>query len=174
MNRLYTFSSNAKPKEICFEAARLLEGCFVTPGVVDALRKMKPPRQVEAAEHIVAGGKFSVTFAKGLLEITPMELRSVNPGNHLHRGSPALIRFLQQQASPLVRKLNRFKDSHGQDMLTLTVCCKYVERLLASDRVAEHLSRFHAHALRSLRSVLWKVSLAAAVRRRGIKLKMAR
>lgn len=154
-NRLYTFRSSTKPKYICLEAARLLDQCYVTPGVVMALGKMKPARQVESAEHIVASANTSVVFARGLLEITPLESRRAMPGNRLYPRSQSLVNFLQRQAEPLVRKLNRFRETHGADMLTLTVSCKYIEQLLANNRVAHYVSRFHPKAMRSLRLVLW-------------------
>jgi hypothetical protein len=42
----------------------------VSPQVFGVLRKMKPIRQIEAAEHMVAGGTYTIPFAKALLAVT--------------------------------------------------------------------------------------------------------
>jgi hypothetical protein len=58
---------------ICPEATQLLHNKDVALEVFAVLRKMKPVRQVEAAEHMIAGGAFSTLFAKALLAVTKPE-----------------------------------------------------------------------------------------------------
>ena len=54
---------------ICPEAVQLLLDKSVSPQVFSILRKMKAIRQIEAAEHMVAGGTFTIPFAKALLPL---------------------------------------------------------------------------------------------------------
>ncbi len=56
---------------ICGEAAALLEDKHVSINSFDALRKMLPNRQVEAAELMVAMNKYTVSYARTLLAATP-------------------------------------------------------------------------------------------------------
>jgi hypothetical protein len=59
---------------ICPEAVYLLRNRKVAIGVFTVLRKMKPMRQVEATEHMIAGGVHSASLAKTLLAATKLEL----------------------------------------------------------------------------------------------------
>jgi hypothetical protein len=52
---------------ICIEAAELLKNRRVSLGVFSILRKMKPMRQIEVAELLLASTNFSVPYAKALL-----------------------------------------------------------------------------------------------------------
>lgn len=58
---------------ICPEAVQLLRNKQVALEVFGVLRKMKPVRQVEAAEHMIAGSTYSTLFAKSLLAVTKPE-----------------------------------------------------------------------------------------------------
>jgi ParB-like chromosome segregation protein Spo0J len=59
---------------ICSEAVQILADKQLSPKVSWILRRMKPIRQIEAAEHMVAGGTFTVPFAKALLAVTKPEM----------------------------------------------------------------------------------------------------
>ena len=59
---------------ICSEAVQILADKQLSPKVFWILRRMKPIRQIEAAEHMVAGGTFTVPFAKALLAVTKPEM----------------------------------------------------------------------------------------------------
>jgi ParB-like chromosome segregation protein Spo0J len=56
---------------ICPEAAELLGDRQFSPELVRALRKMKPTRQVECVELMVAANNVSVSYAEALLVATP-------------------------------------------------------------------------------------------------------
>ena len=57
-------------------ACALLQDQQFTPDVTRILRNMKPARQIEAVELMVASGTISVTHAEALLRATPPEQRS--------------------------------------------------------------------------------------------------
>jgi hypothetical protein len=59
---------------ICKEAVEILRNRDVSPAVFAYLKKMKPIRQIEAAEHMRATGTHTVRFAKALLEVTRPEM----------------------------------------------------------------------------------------------------
>ena len=56
---------------VCSEAAELLNDKQVTLTSFRILRKMKPMRQIEAAERRVAMNKYTVNYARSLLAATP-------------------------------------------------------------------------------------------------------
>jgi ParB-like chromosome segregation protein Spo0J len=53
-------------KNICPEVVRLLEGRRLSERAFRALRKMKPVRQIEAADHMIASNIFTAGFLKAL------------------------------------------------------------------------------------------------------------
>jgi RepB plasmid partitioning protein/ParB-like nuclease domain len=59
---------------ICPEVVQILVDKAISPQVFSILRKMKPIRQIEAAEHMVAGGTYTIPFAKALLAVTKPEM----------------------------------------------------------------------------------------------------
>ena len=58
------------------QAIALLQDQQFTPDVTRILRNMKPDRQIEAVELMLASGTISVTHAEALLRATPPEQRS--------------------------------------------------------------------------------------------------
>src|SRR6266568_2979041 len=59
---------------ICKEAVEILKNRHVSLGVFSLLRKLKPMRQIEVGELLVATGNFSVPYAKALLAATPPDM----------------------------------------------------------------------------------------------------
>jgi hypothetical protein len=140
---------------ICPEVVQLLRNRKVAIGVFTILRKMKPVRQVEAAEHMIAGGMCSVAFAKALLAVTKPELlvRPIQKPK-VSATSAAAQEMLGMETERLVRDLKAIEESYGRDVLTLTVCSGYVRKMLANSHVERHLSRNHSELLAAVREAI--------------------
>lgn len=148
---------------ICSEAVDLLRNYKLSPKVFFVLRKMKPLRQVEVAEHMIANSTFSYTFAAALLYGTkadalvedPVKPRMPKPVNDA--GSDRLAK----ESDDLLLNLKGLEESFGKDALALTVCQGYVERLLKNAKVRRYLERKHAGSLGALQLWLEKRQLAS-------------
>jgi hypothetical protein len=144
---------------ICPEAVEILRNTHVTADAFAVLRKMRPIRQIEAAEHMLASGTYSVVFAKALLEVTRPELLVEAPSSRKADAKSAGARvMLEQETDLLLRDLKAVEDSYGTDILFLTVSCKYIERLLGNGRVERHLIKQHPDILHALRGLLAEVA----------------
>lgn len=142
---------------ICDEAIEILRNSNVSATAFAALRKMKPIRQIEAAEHMHATGTFSVRFAQALLEVTRPELLVTTcpkPKPTIEATSLAAQAMLEEETDLLIRELKGVEESYGTDMLTLSIACGYVERLLSNPRVEKHLEKHHSEILGELRTLL--------------------
>jgi hypothetical protein len=140
---------------ICPEAVQLLLDKSVSPQVFGILRKMKAIRQIEAAEHMVAGGTFTIPFAKALLAVTkPEMLEEVPSSRKLQATSIAARSMLEEQNEFLLKDLRSVEESYGTDVLTLTVSCGYIERLVHNPLVERYLERYHLDILQTLRRLL--------------------
>ena len=145
---------------VCKEAIEILRNSDISPVVFAALKKMKPIRQIEAAEHMHATGTYTIRFAKALLEVTRPELLIDMPSKGkptIEATSRAAQAMLEQETDLLIRELKAVEESYGTDMLTLSIACGYVERLLSNSRVERHLDKHHPDLLSELRTLLAEV-----------------
>jgi hypothetical protein len=143
---------------ICPEAIEILRNSHMTADAFAVLRKMKPMRQIEAADYMFAGGNYSVIFAKALLQVTAPEfLVEVPTPRKIDAKSVGARIMLEQETDFLLRDLKAVEDSYGTDILILTMSCRYIERLLENGRVDRYLSKHHPDILNALRALLSEV-----------------
>lgn len=140
---------------ICPEAVELLRHKPVALEAFAVLRKMKAVRQVEAAEHMLAGAAFSTLFAKSLLAVTKPEFLVQSARRpQVSAASAAAQEMLGRETEQLIRDLKAIEDSYGTDVLTLAVCCGYFRRVLSNSRIERHLSRNHPDLLDALKTAV--------------------
>jgi hypothetical protein len=140
---------------VCPEAIQVLIDKPVTPQVFSILRKMKAIRQIEAAEHMVAGGMYTIPFAKALLAVTKPEMLEEQPSSRqLEATSSAARSMLKEENDFLLRDLKSVEESYGTDVLTLTVSMGYLERLLGNPKIEKYLERYHLDILQTLQKVV--------------------
>jgi RepB plasmid partitioning protein len=154
---------------ICPEAVQILINKQVSPKVFSILRKMKPVRQIEAAEHMVAGGTYTVPFAQALLAVTKpemLECHSVS-SKSLEATSTAARSMLEGENESLLRDLKAVEESYGTDVLTLTVACGYLDRLLKNPKIERYLARNHADILQTVQAILSDSGMRAFVSPNG-------
>jgi hypothetical protein len=142
-------------KGICPEVVELLRHRQVSIGVFGILRKMKPVRQIEAAEHMIAGSTFSTLFAKSLLAVTRPEMlvqSTRRPG--MAPTSLAAQEMLGRETDLLIRDLKAIEESYGADALSFTVCRGYFRKILSNPRIENHLLRKHSDLLDAIRTAI--------------------
>jgi len=82
---------------VCPEAIQVLIDKPVTPQVFSILRKMKAIRQIEAAEHMVAGGMYTIPFAKALLAVTKPEMLEEQPSSRQLEATSSAARSMLKE-----------------------------------------------------------------------------
>ena len=139
---------------ICPEAVELLRDRQVNASVFTYLRKMKALRQVDVAEHMIANSTYSLTFVKALLYATRPELlhQKPKPANGGAAHEPGRNR-LMQESEELLKDLKKLEETYGRNVLALTVCQAYVDKLLKNPRVVRYLDRKHKETFGAMR--LW-------------------
>lgn len=139
---------------ICPEVVQILLDKPVSAHVFGLLRKMKPIRQIEAAEHMMAGATYTVPFAKALLAMTKPEMLEEPPSAKLQATSDAARAMLEEQNEFLLRDLKSVEECYGTDSLTLTVSCAYLERLLDNPKIERYMERYHLEIVQALQKLL--------------------
>ena len=113
---------------ICPEAAELLKARHCPLNSFRALRKMKPLRQIQAAELMIAASNYTVTYCEAILAATdPVDL--VDPAA---RKEPAGVtreqaERMKTEMSNLQRNIKLIESTLGPDHLRLVVAARYVE-----------------------------------------------
>jgi hypothetical protein len=145
---------------ICEEATEILKNRHVSVGVFRILRKMKPMRQIEVAELLVATGNYSVPYTKALLAATPAEML-IEPDKHkgVKELTPEQIAKIEREMEALQRDLKGVEENHGTHVLNLVLARGYVTKLLGNVRVTKYLSQRHPDIFRELQGVTESNSL---------------
>ena len=140
---------------ICREVIDLLHDRRVNAQVFTILKRMKPLRQIEAAEHMVASNTYSTQFAKALLAVTKPDMLNA-PDSKRTQNAQALASqsLLEKENESILSDLKNVEDSYGNDILSLKIASSYLERIFSNSRIEKYLSRNHADAFRALQSLL--------------------
>jgi ParB-like chromosome segregation protein Spo0J len=129
---------------ICPEAVELLKDKAVPEPVFRVLRKMKAPRQINAAMLMNDQNKFNCNYAKALLDATPVN-QLVNKGNP-KKETPAILARqvrLEEESLALSREIGSLKEQYGTAMIDMTSMQAYLKSLLGNDAVAKYLRELH-------------------------------
>lgn len=138
---------------ICPEAADLLRDKHVPLNAFTELRKLKPMRQIVAAEMMVAMNRYSTPYAKSIVAGTPQE-QLVAPRPKAMRGlTDAQIALMERETADLDREFRLIEQGYGEDHLDLVLAAGYVSRLLGNARVVRHLAQFHADLLSEFQKI---------------------
>jgi len=139
---------------ICEDVVHILRDKHFSPSIFSILRKMKPAIQIATAELMNLRNDFSVTFAKTRLALTPPDLLVEQASDRKAKNQIfASNAMLEEDTQLLVRTLKSIEESYGADVLTLTVCCTYLESLLANQNVCRYLQKHHSGTLTALQNV---------------------
>ncbi|UBM11022.1 plasmid partitioning protein RepB C-terminal domain-containing protein [Cupriavidus metallidurans] len=145
---------------ICPEAVELLRDRQFSPEVTRAIRKMKPTRQVECVELMVAANNVSVAYAEALLVATPAT-RLVD-GKKLTK----LTGVTQEQMAKMEREMGNLQEqyklveqTYGQDVLNLVLARGFLSRLLENESVLKYLTNRQPDLLQEFQSILEITSL---------------
>ena len=132
---------------ICAEAADLLRDKHVPLNAFTELRRLKPMRQIVAAEMMVAMNRYSTSYAKSIVAGTPDD-QLIEVRRKVARGlTEAQRALMERESADLDREFKLIEQTYGADHLDLVLATGYVTRLLGNARVVRHLAQHHADLL---------------------------
>jgi ParB-like chromosome segregation protein Spo0J len=145
---------------ICPEVIDLLKDRSVDPSTFDSLRKMKPIRQIEAAELMATVGNFSSNYAKALLAATKQQ-DLVHPERPKRVGgiTPEQMARMEREMDGLQRDFKAVEASYGDDVLHLVIASGYLAKLIGNSETARYLGNHHAEILDEFRAIVAAASL---------------
>lgn len=133
---------------ICPEAAELFKDKHCPLNTFQSLKKMKPMRQVEVAELMIAMNNFSITYSKALLVATPQDQLVESGKPKSFKGiSPEQIARMEKEMASLQREMKLIEESYGPDHLNLVLARGYLVSLLNNSKVVQYLTQNHSEIL---------------------------
>ena len=147
---------------ICPEAAELLKDRHCPMYTFQSLRKMKPMRQVEVVELMIAMDSYSVSYSKALLAATPQDqLVDTGKPKSFKGISAEQIARMETEMANLQREMKLIEDSYGPDHLNLVLARGYLVSLLGNDGVVRYLAQNHSEILGELQKISEVVSMGS-------------
>lgn len=137
---------------ICPEVVELLKEKHVPLNAIGQLKRMKPMRQIEAAELMIAMNKYTVTYAQSLVAATPDSML-LRPKRKIGDLSEEQISLIEQQAASLDREFKAIESDYGADHLDLVLSVGYVSRLLGNARIVRFLAQYYPDILSEFQKI---------------------
>jgi len=148
---------------ICPEVAELLKDKHCPSNTFQSLKKMKPMRQVEVAELMIAMDNYSVSYSKALLVATPQDQLIEPDKPKSFKGiSAEKIAQMETEMAKLQREMKLIEDSYGPDHLNLVLARGYLASLIENAEVSRYLAHNHAEILSEFRHISEEVSMRPA------------
>lgn len=129
-------------QSICPEAVDLLKDREVARGTLALLKRVKPLRQMEMAELMIAAGTYTATYARALVMTTaktqlvdPESLRKV-PGI-----KPEDLARIEHETQLQERDFRLLDETYNENVMALTIARSYLRLLLENGRVVRFLAQ---------------------------------
>jgi len=128
--------------DICPEAVELLRDRRASAGAIREMKRVKPMRQIEMAELMVASNNYTAAYAKCLvMASSPDQL--LEPSQQTAPGvmEEHDVARLQSEMKSMEREFKLVQEEYGQSMLNLVVVIGYLRSLLDNAAVVRFLSQ---------------------------------
>jgi len=147
---------------ICPEAVQLLRHREVGQETIRYFRQVKPLRQVEMAELMIAANHCTKDYARALYLATQKDqLAEPDKPKDGDGVSPEEIARMEREMETLERDFRLVEDEYGRNVLNLVVARNYLARLLDNARVVRFLSQRHPDVLAEFQKIAEATSLEA-------------
>ncbi len=145
---------------ICAEVVELLKDKHCPTNAFQSLKKMKPMRQIEVAELMVAMNNYSVSYSKALLAATPQDQLIDSEKPKSFKGiSAEQIAQMESEMAKLQREMKLIEDGYGPDHLNLVLARGYLFTLIENQEVSRYLAQNNSEILSEFRRISEVVSM---------------
>ncbi len=145
---------------ICPEVVEMLKDKSVNPVTFDVLRKMKPMRQIEAAELMCTVANWTSSYAKALLAATKQDdLTKPDQPKKIAGITREQMARMEREMASLHQDFKQIENSYGDDILHLVVASGYLSKLVGNREIERYLSQHHAELLEEFRAIISATSL---------------
>src|SRR5262249_2156985 len=145
---------------ICSEVVDLLKDKSMNPNSLEVLRKMKPIRQMEAAELMTTAGNYSASYAKALLAATRQsDLVNADRPKRVGGLTPEQMLRMEREMEGVQQDLKAVESRYGDDVLRLVIASGYLTKLVKNRDIKRYLSQRHSEILSEFLAIISATSL---------------
>lgn len=145
---------------ICLEAADLLKDRQFSAEISRVIRKMKPTRQVECVELMVAANNITVMYAEALLVATPVEMLVDGKKTQKLTGvTQEQMAKMEREMANLQGQYKLVEQTYAEDVLNLVLARGYLAKLLDNKAVARFLKQRKPEVLEQFEILVQTTSL---------------
>jgi len=142
------------------EVVEMFKDRIVSQIVFETLRKMKPMRQIEAAELMCTAGNFSSSYGKAILAATKQsDLAHPERGKRINGMTIEQMARMEREMASLQQEFKAVDATYGDDVLVLVIAVGYLSKLIGNRKIERYLSQHHGEILSEFRSVISVASL---------------
>lgn len=150
---------------ICPEAVDILKERRASIGAIREMKRVKPMRQIEMAELMVASNNYTAAYAKCLVAASPQgqlaETEAEDAETKPYGLESTDLARIKKEMSSLEREFKTVQDEYGQNMLQLVVVVGYVRNLLDNAGVVRFLSKAEPAMLAEFQKIVEASDLRA-------------
>lgn len=148
---------------ICPEVVDLFKDKSVNTRTFEVLRKMKPLRQIEAAELMSTAGNYSASYSRALLAATRQAdlVKSDQPKRVAGMTGEQMAR-MEREMENVQRDLKAVESGYGEDVLQLVIASGYLSKLIRNPGIKRYLSQHHPEILAEFQAIISATSLDQA------------
>lgn len=127
---------------ICAEAVDVLRDKQIARGALTLLKKVKPLRQMEMADIMVASGNYTATYARALVMTTPKD-QLVDPDDpkKIPGVSPEDLARVEHEVRIQEKDFRVLDETYNEQVMALTIARGYLRALLENGRVVRYLAQ---------------------------------
>lgn len=146
--------------DICPEVIELLKNRSVNPRAFDALQKMKPMRQMEAADLMISAANFTTSYARALLAATRQtDLVQADRPKKIAGITPEQMARMEHEMATLHQDFKAVETSYGDDVLHLVIASGYLSKLVNNRAIERYLVQHHPEILSKFKAIISAASL---------------
>ena len=138
---------------ICDEVVKLLQDRHVPLNSFTELKRLKPMRQIEAAENMISMNRYSMIYAKSLVAATPQNMLVKSERKSVKGISDEQLEKMERESANLEREFKLIENEYGTDHLDLVLATGYLCRLLENARMVGHLAKFFPEMLAEFQNI---------------------
>ena len=145
---------------ICPEVVDLLKDKSLNPNTFEQLRKMRPTRQIEAAELMSTAGNYSASYAKALLAASRQaDLVKSDQPKKVGGLTPEQMSRMEREMETVQQDLKTVESRYGDDVLHLVIASGYLSKLIRNRDIKRYLNQHHPEILTEFVAIISATSL---------------
>lgn len=140
---------------VCPEAAEMLKDQHFSANLGSALRRVKPTRQIECVELMLAANNMTVAYADALIAATPPHMLVSGKRPRKMSGVTAeQMAKMEREMGNLQGQFKLVEQSYGQDVLLLVLLRGFLGKWFDNNAVFRFLSQRHPELLTQFDNII--------------------